>query len=212
MIFVVLTYLLPTLALRGPFPDAADWTEGAWLRFAGALGGDRLFWAIAIAGLASPTAMFLTQMLGASRLPAALATTRTFPGFFAPREGEAAPIRSILLCAALYALLSPLSFGELVQANAILYSAGIALEFAAIIALRRREPEMRRPFMIPGGIAVLALLAAGPLILATILVVASVREEGYRADPDGGRARKRAGRLHDLLAPKTQGGVGKLTA
>jgi hypothetical protein len=49
-----------------------------------------------------------------------------------------------------------------------------------IFVLRRKEPELSRPFRIPGGAPVCALLAIGPAILVVLLTWNSVVEEGWR--------------------------------
>jgi len=54
----------------------------------------------------------------------------------------------------------------------ILYSATILLEFAALIALRRRLPQARRPFRVPGGwpgVIAATVLPATLVILATVV-------------------------------------------
>jgi amino acid transporter len=72
------------------------------------------------------------------------------------------------------------SFSELITVNAILYGLAVMLEFAALFVLRRKEPNLSRPFRIPGGAPVCALLAIGPAILVVLLTWNSVVEEGWR--------------------------------
>ena len=47
----------------------------------------------------------------------------------------------------------------------MLYGLSLILEFAALIALRMREPSLRRPFRVPGGVAGAALIGVPPAIL-----------------------------------------------
>ncbi|HEY6807215.1 MAG TPA: hypothetical protein VI160_00390, partial [Gemmatimonadales bacterium] len=55
------------------------------------------------------------------------------------------------------------------------YSAALALEFAALIQLRRREPGLRGAFRVPAGIPVLVALALLPLAFITVAVTLEVR-------------------------------------
>ena len=59
----------------------------------------------------------------------------------------------------------------------LLYGASLLLEFAALVVLRVREPALKRPFRIPGGVWMCILLSAGPLAL---LIFSLVRSEAER--------------------------------
>jgi hypothetical protein len=54
------------------------------------------------------------------------------------------------------------------------------LEFAALVALRVREPELARPYRIPGGLA--GAIGVGILPLA-LLVLTMVRNQGEQVGP-----------------------------
>jgi amino acid transporter len=47
----------------------------------------------------------------------------------------------------------------------LLKGLSVLLEFAALVALRRREPDLPRPYRVPGGIAGAVLLGVPPLAL-----------------------------------------------
>jgi len=47
----------------------------------------------------------------------------------------------------------------------MLYTAALALEFAALVRLRRAEPELRGAFRLPVGVRALVALAALPILL-----------------------------------------------
>ena len=47
----------------------------------------------------------------------------------------------------------------------MLYGCSLMLEFVALIVLRRREPELARPFRVPGGMAGAILIAVPPAAL-----------------------------------------------
>src|SRR3569832_2018201 len=65
-----------------------------------------------------------------------------------------------------------LSFSRLVMLDIMLYGLSLILEFVALIVLRWKEPELPRPFRMPGSIWLLAIWAAGPTLL---IVMAAIR-------------------------------------
>jgi amino acid transporter len=177
---ITIVYLLPVLStIRvAKLPDR--WSDGSWPQIATAAAGPIIGGAVLLGGLASATAMFVSQMLASSRIPAVMAEDRFLPRGLAminPKTGT--PVRSILFCAGLYACLSWFSFGELITANAFLYGLSILLEMVALIVLRAKEPNLVRPFRIRGGYPVLVTMTLLPLGLILLLSVTTVREEGW---------------------------------
>jgi len=63
----------------------------------------------------------------------------------------------------------------------LLQAAAILLEFAALVAMRRRFPDATRPFRIPGGWAGVGLVTALPAALLAMAVVASLQETASAA-------------------------------
>ena len=70
------------------------------------------------------------------------------------------------------------TFETLIVIDVLLYTAALALEFWALIALRRDAPDLARPFRIPGGWPVLTLLAIAPA-LCTIAIAGAVLGDGF---------------------------------
>ena len=62
-----------------------------------------------------------------------------------------------------------LPFSKLVIVDILLYSAALALEFAALIALRLRRPEMIRPLRVPGGWPGAVLVTLAPMTFAAVV-------------------------------------------
>jgi len=179
---VTLTYLLPTAAGLLGTPDAELWMEGSFPRIATSVGGEWLGVWIALGGLVSASALFSANMLSASRVPFVLAADGYLPSVFTrahPRFGT--PWISILLCAVIYSVFSWSTFAGLVVVDVILYSATILLEFAALIALRRRLPHARRPFRVPGGWPGVITATLLPAVLIALATVVTFQEEGETA-------------------------------
>lgn len=171
----VAAYLLPVLAGIALTTDAAVWNEAAgWPVIAEMLGGRPLGLLLAGAALVSAWSLFNSQLLYVSRLPFAMARDGWLPRGLArvsPQTGV--PTNALLLSCAVAAVFAALPFGKLVVIDILLYSAALALEFLALIALRRRAPEMARPFRVPGGAPVLALITLTPMCFVALVVLAT---------------------------------------
>lgn len=171
----VAVYLLPTMVGAVLRPDYANWGDGTWVEVARAAGGQGLAIAMIVAGVFSASALFSSTLLGASRVPFVLAEHKLLPGAFSrlhPKYGT--PWMAILASAVVYSALSYKSFSSLVAIDVIVYAAGLLLEFAALVALRRREPALERPYKIPGGWPGLALVVLLPTALTVFAIVDSV--------------------------------------
>lgn len=174
---VMLVYLLPTVIGLAFFPNTELWEEGAWPAIAKAVGGDWLSYTVSFAALVSPIALFTASLLASSRVPFVLAEDRFLPRTLVdihPKFGT--PWKAILVCSAVYAVLTLQTFQELVTLNVIMYSAALVLEGSSLIVLRYKEPDLHRPFKIRGGLPVLLLIVALPAALAYLLVYSDISE------------------------------------
>jgi amino acid transporter len=90
---------------------------------------------------------------------------------FATENSRGAPWVAIVVCAVFWALATVLGFERTVMLDVLLTGLSILLEFAALIALRIKEPNLARPFRIRGGRASLALLVTPPALLIAISCV-----------------------------------------
>lgn len=163
--------IVPALAVT----DWSTWTDGAWPEIARTVAGSWLAAWIALAGMVSAFALFNALLLVYSRIPLVLAQDGLLPGALARTDQRGTPARAVVLSAAIYSGFALLSFGGLLAADVLLYSAALALEFAALIRLRAREPDLRGPFRVPVGTKVLVLLAALPMLLIGTAVTLEVR-------------------------------------
>jgi amino acid transporter len=173
---VCLCYLLPVAAVALTGLDPNQWSTGGWADVARAV--LRNGW------LASYAATVITfgAMLGAagslnanvmaySRIPAVLAEDGFLPRIFARCNRTGAPWVSIAACCVLWASSLGLSFTKLVLLDVLLTGLSILLEFAALVALRLREPELYRPYRVPGGLTVAIAIGLPPLGLLVLTVM-----------------------------------------
>jgi amino acid transporter len=178
VILVSLTYVLPFLAvyLTG-LPASAFNEEGAWASIAGTIGGTIggvawLRFMVTLGGMMSAFGMFNALVLSYSRLPLAMARDGMLPPIFAKitRKNET-PWVSIIVCAVCWLPCLVLGFQRLVTLDIMLYGAALMLEFITLVALRMNEPELKRGFVVPGGMAgavTCGLFPGALLILAMI--------------------------------------------
>ncbi|MBZ5702938.1 MAG: APC family permease [Acidobacteriia bacterium] len=178
VILVSLTYILPVLAVYLTGIPAAAFETGSWADLAGLIGGNWLRMALVLGGMMSGFGMFNALVMSYSRLPLAMAQDGMLPKFFAKVHPKTrAPWVAILVCATGWALCLGLGFERLVTLDVMLYGASLSLEFVTLVALRLREPHLRRPFRVPGGLAGAVVLGVIPMLLLSLSVVRSQREE-----------------------------------
>jgi amino acid transporter len=114
-----------------------------------------------------------------SRIPLVMAEDGFLPRAFAKTDNHGTPRNAILFSAVFYSLFALLAFGRLVVADVLLYAFALFLEFGALIALRRKEPDLRGTFRIPAGLAGVCLLAAVPLMILLAVVALEIRDGEY---------------------------------
>jgi len=163
--------IVPALAVT----DWRTWRDGAWPDIAAGVLGPWLAAWIALAGMVSAFALFNALLLSYSRIPLVLAQDGLLPAPLARTDARGTPRNAVIASAVAYSGFVLLTFGGLLAADVLLYTAALALEFAALIRLRRREPGLRGSFRVPVGVPVLAVLAALPVLLLVVGVVLEVR-------------------------------------
>jgi amino acid transporter len=173
---VTLTYLIPVAAVAMAGIPATNFVTGSWAEVGAELGGRWLGIAIIAGGAITGIAIFNALTLSYARVPAAMAADGLLPRVLAKHTSRGVPWVAVLACGTAWALCSGMSFERLIELDILLYGLSLVLEFAALIALRVREPEMRRPFRIPGGLGIAAMLSAMPTALVLWALYAA-REE-----------------------------------
>ncbi|HEY0265060.1 MAG TPA: APC family permease [Granulicella sp.] len=175
-IMVMLTYVVPIAAVAWAGIPATLFSTGAWVDAAKLLGGPALAFTVVIAGSLDDFGTFSNLTLSYTRLPHALAEDGFLPKIFTWRLPNGAPWVSVLACGLCWALALGFTFERLITIDLVLYGLSMILEFVALIVLRRREPDLPRPFRIPGPDWVPVLLGLCPALLTAYALYAS-REE-----------------------------------
>jgi len=163
--------IVPALAVT----DWRVWRDGAWPDIAARVLGPWLAAWLAAAGMISAFALFNALLLSYSRIPLVLAQDGLLPAPLGRTDARGTPRAAVIASAVAYSGFVLLTFGGLLAADVLLYTAALALEFAALIRLRRREPGLRGSFRVPVGVPVLVVLAALPVLLLLVGVALEVR-------------------------------------
>jgi len=169
---VILSYLLPVAAVARTGIDPNAWTDGGWVDVGRIIGGATLAIGIAVAGVIGAVGSFGALMLSFTRLPGVMAEDGYLPKVFTrTSKRTGAPWVAILACAILWAACYPLGFERSLILDVLLTGLSILLEFWALVALRIREPNLERPYRVPGGLAGTILIGLPPfaLIIAALL-------------------------------------------
>ncbi len=174
-ILTAFTYILPLVAMALAGLSPAGFTTGSWTTAGRALGGSLLAWAVVAGGVICGVGMFNALMLSYSRLPAAMAHDGLLPRALARHNSRGVPWVSVLVCGAGWAMALNLPFERLISIDLILYGTSLLLEFAALIVLRLREPDLPRPFR-AGNFLFACLLSVGPTALIFYALYASRNE------------------------------------
>ncbi|HEY4955327.1 MAG TPA: APC family permease [Gemmatimonadaceae bacterium] len=178
---VTLGYLLPVSATLAA-SDWTKWREGGWpdiARMATGSLGEPLAVMLAVGGMVSAVALFNALLLSYSRIPFAMATDGLLPRKLATVDRYSTPRTAVLVSAVFYSAFALLSFVHLVVADVLLYSLALFLEFAALIALRKKAPDLRGTFRIPLGQAGVAALALLPAIILVGVVAIEISQGDY---------------------------------
>jgi amino acid transporter len=180
VIVVAATYIVPFAAMWLTGVPANSFETGSWADLAGMMGGlvggplvARGFRvALVLGGMMSAFGMFNALVMSYSRLPLAMAQDGLLPSIFGKTHSKTrAPWVAIVVLAGCWAMCLGLGFERLVTIDVLLYGMSLTLEFVALIVLRIKEPTLRRPFKVPGGMTGAVLLGVSPVLLLGFSIV-----------------------------------------
>jgi len=178
VLLVAVSYILPVAAMALTRLSPSAWDTGSWADIANLVGGPLLRIGLVLGGMMSAFGMFNALVMSYSRLPYAMALDGMLPAVFARVTPRAkAPWVSIVVLATGWALCLGFGFERLVTLDIMIYGASLSLEFVALVVLRFTEPDLPRPFMVPGGMLGAVLVGALPMLLLAFAIVRSDREQ-----------------------------------
>jgi amino acid transporter len=122
--------------------------------------------------------MFNALVMSYSRLPLAMAQDGMLPGIIGKLHPRSrAPWVAIVALAIGWAMCLGLGFARLVTIDILLYGFSLMLEFMALAVLRVREPDLPRPFRVPGGLFGAIALGIPPMLLLGFSIIRSQHEQ-----------------------------------
>ncbi|MEU0896696.1 APC family permease [Streptomyces massasporeus] len=171
---IILSYVVPVVAalasgLHAGRPEL--WGGGDFAAAAALLGGSWLKSLVTIGAVVSTVGLFSSLLIPASQTPSLMARDGYLPQSLArtsPRFGT--PVRSIVVCCLIFAVFCSMEFTVVIDAAVLISLGGLMLEFASLVVLRRRHPDLPRPFRVPGGTAGLVLVVAGPAAVTVWMI------------------------------------------
>jgi amino acid transporter len=175
---VAISYVLPFAAMWMTGLKSTAWETGSWAEVAGLVGGPLLRIGVVLGGVISAFGMFNALVMSYSRLPLAMAQDGMLPGVFAKLQKKSrAPWVAILALAFCWAMCLGLGFARLVTLDILLYGCSLFLEFVALAVLRLREPDLPRPFRVPGGLFGAIAIGIPPMLLLGFSIIRSEHEQ-----------------------------------
>ena len=163
---IYLFYLTLTgFAIHSGIP-AIDLADKGIPYLASFIGGHWLGVLLAVGGMASMLGIFCAVLLSVSRVPAVMGKDKLLPNIFTRLHSKfQTPYISIIICSSIVSLLIVRPLADLLIMDISLYTAGISLEFAALISLRKKAADLERPFRIPLKKKALLLLFLAPALV-----------------------------------------------
>jgi len=168
---IFLSYVVPVLAVRSAHLPQEVWNNGSWATIAVVIVGPWLGVVLVATAMVAEFGAFNSLVMSYCHLPVAMAEDGHLPPIFRRKLKNGAPWVSILVLGVAWGLSLGLNFDRLVMLDILLYGASLVLEFLALILLRLREPDLPRPFRVPGGLPGAVLVAVGPIALLAIALV-----------------------------------------
>ncbi|XP_062079968.1 probable polyamine transporter At3g13620 [Humulus lupulus] len=174
VIFTCLSYLIPLFAVTGSVAvDQSLWETGFHAEAAKIIAGNWLKIWIEIGAVLSAIGLFQAQLSSSSYQILGMAEIGVLPKIFAYRSKKFnTPLLGILVSTGIVLAVSYLDLEVIIAAANFLYSLGMLLEFASFVWLRRKFPELRRPYKVPMGLVGLVLMCLIPS--AFLLFVMSI--------------------------------------
>ncbi len=180
---ITLVYLIPTvISLSVVGTEGVEWTAGAFTTIAEEVAGRWLGLFLSGAAIVSAVGLFSAWLLSYSRIPFALAGDGYLPSALTKVHAtRGTPIRTIVIAATICSVVTLLPFEELAALSVLVGGCVLILEFVTLIVMRRRHPELERPFKVPGGAIAPYVILLVPAAVIVTAVYFTVLESGLFA-------------------------------
>ena len=175
----IATYFLPTVVSLAALGGWQNWKDGYFSSAAFLIGGHWLGFAVNLAALITAVSLMNGTVVASTRMPFAMAEDGYLPRFLAKTHPRfKTPWLAIVCSAAIYAALSWHSLSQLIIVYSWLRVATTWMTVIAAWRMRKVAPEMKRPFVIPWGMAGVIYCVVAPLVIGGIALSASENPVG----------------------------------
>jgi amino acid transporter len=172
----IATYFIPTACALGALGNWQNWRTRYFADAAQLIGGYWLGMAVTVAGVVMQISILNGTVVASTRMPFAMAEDGYLPPFLTrihPKFGT--PWLAILLSSSIYALLAWKSLTQLISVYMWLRIATSLLTVLAAWQLRKKQPDLERPFRIPWGRKGLGYAVIAPVLMSGFAMIASDR-------------------------------------
>src|SRR5690349_7489447 len=170
----IAVYFLPTFASLAALGNWHDWHTRYFSDAAQLIGGPWLGSWMTLAAMVTNLSLLNATVLTSTRMPFAMAEDGYMPHAFTgkhPRFGT--PWIAIIASGLVYGLLAVHSLLQLITIYNWLRVATTIMTVLAAWQLRRKKPDMRRPFVIPGGRLGLVAAVVAVVIMSIVALLGS---------------------------------------
>ncbi len=170
----IATYFLPTFLSLAALGNWQDWKTRYFSDAAALIGGPWLGFWMTVAALLTNLALLNATVVTSTRMPSSMAEDGYLPAALMkrhPRYGT--PWIAILISSLIYAALAFHTLTQLLTMYVWLRIAVTILTVLAAWQLRRKRPELARPFRIPWRGAGLGYVVIAPLVMSVVALVGS---------------------------------------
>ena len=170
----VAAYFLPALFSLAALGNWQDWNTAYLSTAARLIGGGWLGSLMTAAAMLGSVALLNATVLTSTRMPSSMAEDGFLPPVFAAKHQKfGTPWIAILISSAIYALLAFHTLAQLLTVYVWLRILVTVLTVLAAWRMKKKRPEMKRPFQIPWGKAGLAYVVVAPIVMGVVALVGS---------------------------------------
>lgn len=172
----IATYFVPTACALAALGNWEQWHTGYFTTAARLIGGPGLGFSMTLAAALTNIAILNATVLACTRMPFAMAEDGYLPPALTRLHSRyGTPWLAILVSSGVYCLLAWNSLTQLISVYVWLRIATSILTVLAAWQLRRRQPDLTRPFRIPWGKRGLAYAVLAPLVMSGVALLGSDR-------------------------------------
>jgi amino acid transporter len=172
----IAAYFLPTLASLAALGNWSSWHTGYFSTASQLIGGPWLGAWMTMAAMITYVSLLNATILASTRMPFAMAEDGYLPHALTGKHPNyGTPWIAIITSSAVYALLAIHSLLQLIAIYNWLRVATTVMTVLAAWQLRRKNPDMPRPFVIPGGRAGLIYSVVAVMMMSAVALLGSDR-------------------------------------